>query len=754
MNRALRHSAELNFVALLKGYAQCKDAEGARRLHAILVANGGLRADLFIGSALIDAYAKCGCLARARQAFDRLCARNVVTWNTLITGYVEQGDAQEALECRKRMLHIPPDSVTFLCVLRACIIGESISKGQETHIEIAKHGLEKEVRIGSALVSMYSKSNMLVEAQTVFDMLPARDTIVWNSIIAGYVGDRQCEKALRCFDSMRKECKHALDSASVVSSLKACATLGNGTTKGEEIHMQIAKLGLEGAPPVSNSLIDMYMKRGLLAEAEGIFDDKLSSGAWDGISWNVLIAGYVERGCATKALDSFRRMQCEGICPDEVAYIFGMKACGSVASLERAREMHRDVVLVALDTDSAIGNTAIDMYCKCGSLVEARQVLVRLRDRTVVSWTALLSGYVDNGHGEEALALYEQMQADDGMVAAPATFACALKACTSVLALEKGRAIHVAAVKARSEADLFVGNSLIAMYSRCRRIEEAQLLFESMQEVRDEVSWNALIAGYAEHGRWKQALEKFKQMQNDDRNPSPGDVALASALRACACIAAIDEGRRVHAEIAKRGLEANVLVTNALIDMYADGGSIDESLRAFDDLSVRSLASWNALIAAYAQRGDVVDVKGMVRRMVEEDTDPNWMTFVGILNACSHGGLVEDGLAWFRGMSECYGIVPALGHCVCLADLVARAGLVDEAVAITESMPFLPGGVSWQIILAGCQAAAAGCQELGEEAFEHAMQVAEFETGAYVYFSNLYADDSTRRSVGWMELVS
>ena len=233
----------------------------------------------------------------------------------------------------------------------------------------------------------------------------------------------------------------------------------------------------------------------------------------------------------------------EGICPHKVAY--------------------KDIV---------IGNTMVDMYSKCHSLMEAHHVFVRLSHRTVVSWTALISGYVENGHGEEAIDWYEQMQ-DDGISAVTGTFACILKACTSTIALEKAKAIHADIVKTQLEGDIVVGNSLIDMYAKCSLHGEAQCVFDKLV-VQDEVSWNSLIAGYGEHGYWEEALDKFRQMQY--KGISPDDVTFICTLKVCSCIGAIDKGQDIHGMIATRGFERNIVIGNALVDMYANSGLIHE----------------------------------------------------------------------------------------------------------------------------------------------------------------------------------
>ena len=244
------------------------------------------------------------------------------------------------------------------------------------HIEIVKYGVESELFVGSRLVSMYSKSRMFAEARAVFDILPIRDTIVWNTLIAGYAEDSRCEEALQCFELMQK-CKVVADPGSVVSSLKACAIAGDDT-KGKEIQMQILKQGLQGELLVNNSLIDMYGKCGLLAEAEDILNKFPSRNIF---SWAALMGGYSKHKLDLKVINCFQKLCSDGIVPNVATSICSLKACGSVQAMRKGGEIHALIGKTGfLEQDLVVGTTLVDMYSKGGYLFRAQEIFDNLEE--------------------------------------------------------------------------------------------------------------------------------------------------------------------------------------------------------------------------------------------------------------------------------------------------------------------------------------------------------------------------------------
>ena len=263
-----------------------------------------------------------------------------------------------------------------------------------------------------------------------------------------------------------------------------------------------------------------------------------------------------------------------------------------------------------------------------------------------------------------------------------------------------------------------------------------------MQEVFDSflspntVSWNALITGYTKHGAAQEALNCFEKMQHD--NVPPDLVTFVSCLKACSQLGASEKGQELHGAITSEGLEKDVFIGSALIDMYCNCGILSRAQEVFDNLVIRDSVTWNALLAGYAQLGETEKVCNILNGMLEEGLRPSMVTFVSVLNACSHAGLVDEGNMYLVKLSENYGMLPSLEHHNCVVDLLGRAGQLNKAVHFIEFMPFLPNLVVWHTILSACRKWSN--VQLGTHIFEHALELDDKDLSTYSYMSNIFLD--------------
>lgn len=323
------------FVALLKSCTKMKDVKRGHKLHADIAKLGLLETDVFISSTLIDMYVKFDLLTKAQEVFDKLLVWNVVAWTALMDGYADKGHSMEVLIYFEQMQekNVSLDRFTYVCILKACGNLKEIDKGREMHIEIAKKGmLEEDAFVGSTVVDMYSKCGMLAEAQQAFDKLPIQDVVSWTALITGYADHGRGEDALDSFRQMRQQ-GISPNAFTFVSSLSACGSIGI-TGRGREIHGHVAKVGLEREPIISNSLIDMFVKCGSLAEAQVMFD---CSPVHDVVSWTTLITGYAQIGEVSNVFHTFDRMIREGVKPDVLTFRIILNACSHTGLLDMAQ---------------------------------------------------------------------------------------------------------------------------------------------------------------------------------------------------------------------------------------------------------------------------------------------------------------------------------------------------------------------------------------------------------------------------------
>ena len=614
---AHHHREDLAFVGLLKSCAKARDLCRGNRLHDTILNKGLLQNSPYVGSALISMYAKCGALKKAHRLLEELPFRDVVTWSALISAYAQQGYGDYALDCFERMQieGLSPDCITFTCVLKACSGSGVIEKGKQVHNEVIIKGLEKEyVSLGNGLLDMYAKCGALTEAKQVLDKLRNRDIVSWNALISGYVQQGRGKDAMACFEDMQRD----------------------------------------------------------------------------------------------------------GLSPDPITFTCILKACGSIGAIDKGKQIHEEIVRKGLlGNDTMVGNALVDMYARFGTLPKAKEVLDELLVRDIVSWSMLIDGYTQHGHGEEALKCYEEMQ-KEGLSPNVVTFTCLLKASGSTGAIDKGKAIHEEIVsKGLLDKDIVLGNALADMYAKCGELSNAEQVLSELP-VRDTASWNVLISGYAYQGRGDESLNCLQRMQREGLPPN--SITFICILKVCGLIGAIGKGQTIHEEIIGKGfLGTDIMLDTALVDMYARCGSLTKAQEVLNDLSLQNVVSWNALISGFAQQGQSEEALNGFERMQCEGIVPNTVTFLCVLNACSHAGLVNEAQMYFTIMSEKYGIVPNSKHQTCMVDLFCRAGLFDKAMAVIKKMPSCDYPVVWGALIDACKKL--GNANLAKFAFEQVVQL-------------------------------
>ena len=397
------------FVALLKACISLQDIEKGSQIHADIARIGLFEEDIFIGTTLVDMYAKFGFLEKAQDVFDSLSIQTIVSWNALICGCVEHGRSEEALQLFEKMQEsgISADAITLVCTLKACRSNiEAFIRGQRIHAEITRKGfLEGNIFISTALIDMYAKcGNSLKEAQYVFNKIPIQNEVSWTALIAGYTDHGYGNEALHYFKMMQNG-GFSPHISTFISIMKACSCIGS-SVDGQEIHAEITKRGIAGGILVDNSLIDMYSKCGLLTEAKYVFD-KLPSPTV--VSWTVLISGYSEHGFDQGVMECLQKMQQEGITLDSTAFVCCLKACTNLQMLVVGQTLHTEIVGRGLSETDSI-TSLVQMYARSGLLIEARALFDNFRDQTVILWNVMIAGYVESAHASEALACFAVMQ--------------------------------------------------------------------------------------------------------------------------------------------------------------------------------------------------------------------------------------------------------------------------------------------------------------------------------------------------------
>ena len=724
------------FICVLKACGIVGAIDKGKEIHCEIVSRGLLEKDVMIGTALVDMYCKCSALSKAQDVLKRLSIRNIVSWNALITGYAHKEKGQEALDFYEQMKSegFSPDSVTFTCILKACGRIGCIENGKKMHHEIISTGLlEEDFMLGTPLADMYVKCGMFRDAQHVVDQVSIKTVTCWNALIAGYAQNDQGQEAITCFGRMRSE-GFSPDVVTFTCILKACGSIG-AIDKGKQIHVEIMRRKLlEKDMVLGNSLVDMYAKCGILEKTRAVLEELPIR---DTVSWNAIISGYADQGQGYEALNCFEQMQYEGLSPSVVTFICTLKACGSVGCIDKGTQLHDEILRKRLlEKNVVLGNVLVDMYAKCGVLAKAQKVLEGLRIRNVVSWNALITGYVQQGECHKALNCFRWMQSE-GITPDMVTLTCILKACGSTGAIDKGEQIHNDIVRrGLLGRNIVLGNALVDMYAKCGLLSKAQEILEELP-IRDVVSWNVLITGYANQGQCGEILHCFEQIQNEGLYPDA--ITFICILKACGTIGAIEKGKQIHDEISSRGLLKNDLVLgNALVDMYAKCGLLSKAQEILEnELPQQNVVSWSSLITGYAKQGQGHEAMTYFEKMQRKGLSPDEVTFLCVLGAFSNSGLSDEAEMLFGDMSRTYGLTPCIQHHIWMIVVFGYGGHFDKAISVIKVMPCTDCLAVWVALLGACRKWANVM--LGTVAFDQITQLDCTCATAYVLMCSIFA---------------
>lgn len=496
------------------------------------------------------------------------------------------------------------------------------------------------------------------------------------------------------------------------------------------MHTCIVEDGCAQDRLLSNLLVQMYGNCGSLMDACAVFEDISEPNIY---SWTILIKAHTGNGHAADALELFSQMQAKGIKPNRISFICTLEACTELAALAEGQELHHSIIELGLEVDVDVGNTLINMYGKCRSLDKARVAFAKMQQRDVVSWSAMISVCAQNGHGQEALELFSQMQAE-GVKANKVTFIGILDACASLASLQDGQSIHLKIIDCGFESDTVLGNTLLNMYGKCGSLADAMTVFVKMPQ-RSAVSWNAMIVAYSQNGHGKEALELFGQMLTEAVKPTK--ITFISILDACASVAALTEGQEIHDYLVDAGFDSDLFVGTALLNMYGKCGILKNARSIFDRMTQRNVVAWGAIISAFAQNGHGKEALHLFEQMKIDGVKPDKITFISVLTACSHNGLLEEGRKLFNSMEKDHDLSPSMDHYTCMIDILGRAGNLHEAEELIDKIPFEHSSPAWLSLLAGCRFH--GDVNRGIRAADHLFELDPMGASPYVQLSYMFA---------------
>lgn len=620
-------------------------------------------------------------------------------------------------------------SVTTTSDFYAYLLQTSLKKrdpfaGKSIHAQIIKSGLHLGVFLMNNLMNYYMKTGSYLDAHHVFEEMPVRNAFSWNTILSASAKQGRFDTARRVFNEMPER---------------------------------------------------------------------------DSVSWTAMIVGYNQMGRYGNAIQMFLEMISARVPVTQFTVTNILSACASIKALDIGRKVHSFIVKLAVGSYVSVGNCLLNMYAKSGDPRTAQIVFDRMRlkdisswnamislhmqcgradraleqfnqmaERNIVSWNSMIAGYNQHGLDMEALTMFSSMLKDSFLKPDKFTLASILSACGNLEKLEFGKQIHALIIRAGLDTSEALVNALISMYAKSGGLEiaekvleqcgtsdlnliaftallngyikvgdinPARQIFDSLRDC-DVVAWTAMIVGYVQNGLNSDALELFRSMITE--GPRPNSYTLAAMLSVSSSLASLDYGKQIHASAIRTGEVSSVSVSNALISMYSKAGSISGAKQVFNLIHRnRDTISWSSMIIALAQHGLGEESIELFEKMLSLGIRPDHITYVGVLSACTHVGLVEQGRSYYNLMRSVHRIEPTHSHYACMIDLLGRAGLLQEAFNVIQSMPIEPDVIAWGSLLSACKVHKN--VDLAKVAADKLLLIEPDNSGAYSALANLYS---------------
>lgn len=533
-------SVSNSYCSLLKFCCETRNQLQAKKLHCFIIKTI-VDIETFLLNNFISSYHKLGNITYARKVFDQIPQPNLFSWNTIL--------------------------------------------------------------------SAYSKSGNLLEMEKIFHGMPKRDGVSWNSVISGYASFGSCDKALKAYKSMLKDGKSVNLNRITFSTMLSLSTNNGFLDLGKQIHAQIVSHGFQSYVFVGSPLVEMYSKAGIINDARQVFDELpernivmyntmiislLRSGMIedseqlfhltpekDSITWTTMITGFTENGLSKKAIHIFREMRKQGFSIDQFTIGSILKACGGTLSLKEGSQIHAYIIRTDIMDNVYVGSSLVDMYVKCKHVNYAEKVFSKMKVKNIVSWTALIVGYGQNGHCEEAIRCCCEMQRN-GIHPDDFTLGSVISSCGNLASLEEGEQFHCHAQVSGLISFITVSNSLVSFYGKCGTIEKSSQMFNEMK-VKDEVSWTSLISGYSQFGEANKTIDLFEKMLTSQLKPD--GVTFIGVLSACSRAGLVEKGKKYFKSmIQEHGIVPVSDHYSCMIDLLSRAGYIEEAKCFINDM--------------------------------------------------------------------------------------------------------------------------------------------------------------------------
>ncbi|KAH7428797.1 hypothetical protein KP509_09G018400 [Ceratopteris richardii] len=664
----------------------------ALTVHCIVI-NNGLDCISVLLDHLIRLFALCGDLSASYQVFLANPSPSTHTWNAILSSYTQAKEHSRCLvlfDIMEKNNEVTPNINSFLCVLQACTKLRDIELGRSLHGKILSFGFELDICIGTSLINMYSECGYLRDMQQVFDVLPSHDIVSWGAIVSAYGHCGQDKRVIELFKSLQKQGIQP-DRGLYVAFLKSCSAL-NDLEHGRWVHERIKASSLHSDVCLQSVLIEMYSVCGKVHEAYDIFK-KMSYR--DLMACGAMMSAYISNAHYFSVLTLYEQMQQEGMQPDSVILVCVIKACNVLGELALGRLIHEEAIRQCVDQYLSIGNTLVDLYAKCRSLEEAKNLFDRLPSYDLVSINVILAAYVDNGFAGCALSIFSNMELQ-GLSPDGVSFKSMLKACAILSNLTMGKFIHGQIIQCKLDSEATLAHDIVHMYARCYALDDALKVFHTLP-IKDLMTWSSLMSAFAQQDDYIHILYLLVDMFQ--ANVALDEVVFVDSLKACACLRAIKEGWMLNDKIIRNGFDSSIAVGNSLVSMYAKFGSMQESYHLFERLPIKNVASWGAIIGGYVQHGQSYTAFICFQKMLEDNIAPDQATLACAAKACGRINCMRKGkLLHHLILCSKWASDSVVGNAV--IDMYVKCGSLRQAHQVFDSMR-CRDTVSWTTMITG-----------------------------------------------------
>ncbi|KAM0990902.1 hypothetical protein ACFX13_009482 [Malus domestica] len=632
-NEGLRPNSR-SVVALLLACREVSQLRSGKEIHGFGFRNGLLDLDAHVGTALIGFYLRFD-IKMSRLMFDSMVVRNIVSWNAIITGYVDVGEHLMALKLFLQMLvdGVKFDSTTLLVVIQACAGIGSIELGRQIHQMVIKNSYSGDLFTVNALLNMYTECGCFELSRELFEAVPNRDVALWNSMISAYVEYGFYEEALSLFSRMRIEGIKE-DERTIVVMLSVCENLVDGLRKGKSLHALARKSGMKMDVSLGNRLLNMYAELNCVEFVQKVFAEMKHS---DVISWNTLIRAMACNGLQDKAWKMFAVMRDSETKPNSHTIISILATCEDGTCLNTVRALHGFVIKHGIEVDLPLNTALTDIYMNCGEEATARTLFEGCSSRDVIAWNSLITSYIKNNEIDKAQLLFSRMVVE--VKPNSVTIINILSSCTQLASLPLGQCLHAYATRKQLSFgfDLPLANAFISMYARSGSMQNAENIFRILP-TRDIISWNALITGYSMHGQGYDAIRAFSRVIQDGIRPN--GATFVAVLSACRHSGLTEIGLQLfHTMVHDFKISPELVHYGCVVDLLGRAGRLDEAKEFIESMPIEPDASvWRALLNA-CRIHSATELVGTIFEKLVELEPMNAGNYVLVSNIYAAAGL-------------------------------------------------------------------------------------------------------------------